>query len=350
MKTLRTLRRIEWDILESRRCPSLTVPSAAADQPVEHLDPQSVAEHTIDLAAVAAGQASNVVFLGDSITQFFQQKAGASVWSSRIAPLGAADLGVAGDTTNNLLWRLENGELAGQPRVAVLMIGTNNLGYLGESVDQTVAGIEADIAAIHSISPGTEILLNGLFPRGLPTDQLRAEVLAVNAQLSNLAGSLGVIYSNPGANLVTADGSLGPNVLTDLLHPNASGYEIWADGDVNTIREMLSTSTTTAPVATTTPPLASKPDTNAVVQASPPSIAPASVSKTPTISPTQGAASTLFDGPPSVSSTPSPVTSVADPSSNVVPSVSVGHAALLRVAQATPPAQQTSDPSDDHLG
>jgi hypothetical protein len=112
MKTLRPTRRIEWDILESRRCPSLTVYFPAADQPVEHLDPQSVAEHAIDLAAVAAGQASNVVFLGDSITQFFQQKAGASVWSSQIAPLGAADLGVAGDTTNNLLWRLENGEPA----------------------------------------------------------------------------------------------------------------------------------------------------------------------------------------------------------------------------------------------
>jgi lysophospholipase L1-like esterase len=344
MKTLRTLRRIDWDILESRRCPSLTVYFPAADQPVEHLDPASVAEHSIDLAAVASGQASNIVFLGDSITQFFQQKAGASVWSSRIAPLGAADLGVAGDTTNNLLWRLENGELAGQPRVAVLMIGTNNLGYLGESVDQTVAGIEADIAAIHSISPGTEILLNGIFPRGLPTDQLRAEVLEVNAQLANLAGSLGVIYSNPGANLATADGSIAPNVLTDLLHPDASGYEIWANGDVDTIREMLSTSTTT------TAPVATKPNTDAVVQASPPSIVPESVSKTPSISPTQGTASTLLDVLPSVSSTPPPVTPVADPSLNVVPSVSVGHAALLRVAQATPPAQQTSDPSDDHLG
>jgi hypothetical protein len=223
------------------------------------------------------------------------------------------------------------------------MIGTNNLGYLGESVDQTVAGIEADIAAIHSISPGTEILLNGIFPRGLPTDQLRAEVLEVNAQLSNLAGSLGVIYSNPGASLVTADGSMAPNVLTDLLHPDASGYEIWANGDVDTIREMLSTTLTTSPVATS-------PDSDAVVQASPPSIVPASVSKTPTISPAQGTASTLLDEVPSVSSTPSPVTHVADPSINVVPSVSVGHTSLLRVAQATPPAQQTSDPSDDHLG
>jgi lysophospholipase L1-like esterase len=348
MKTLRPMRRIEWDILESRRCPSLTVPFPAADQPVEHLDSSSVAEHAINLAAVAAGQASNVVFLGDSITQFFQQEAGASVWSSQIAPLGAADLGVAGDTTNNLLWRLENGELAGQPRVAVLLIGTYTLN-VGESVAQTVAGIEADIAAIHSISPRTEILLNGIFPRGLPTDQHRPEGLEVNAELSNLASSLGVIFSDPGVNLLTADGSIEPNFLNDLIHPNASGYEIWANGIVDTIREMLST-TTTAPVATTTSPLASMTDTDAVAQASPPSIAPASLSKAPTISPTQGAASTLLDAPPSVSSTPSPVTLVADPGSNVVPSVSVGHTALLRVAQATSPAQQTSDPADDHLG
>jgi lysophospholipase L1-like esterase len=337
MKTLRTTRRLEWDILEGRRCPSLTVGTPTANQPIERFDPVAETERTIDLAMVQAGQASNVVFLGDSITQFLQQGAGASVWSSQIAPLGAADLGVGGDTTNNLLWRIENGELAGQPRVAVLLIGTNNLGF-GESAAQTVAGIEADIAAIHAISPRTEILLNGLFPRGLPTDSLRAEILEVNADLSSSATSLGVVYTDPGANLVMTGGSVAPNTLPDLIHPDDSGYEIWANGILGTVQEMLAKATTTTPVATTSSPTPSAPDEAGIV--STPPIEPA------TTSPTQGTPPASLDAPASVASTPPAQTPSPDPSNNVVPPVVGGHSALLRVAQSTTPAPTTSDLSD----
>jgi lysophospholipase L1-like esterase len=357
MKTLRMPHRLEWDILESRRCPSLAYPGP--EQPVERFDALAVTEHAVDLATVASGQASNVVFLGDSITQWFQQGAGASVWSSKIALLGAADLGVAGDTTNNVLWRVENGELAGQPKVAVLMIGTNNLGN-GESVEQTVAGIKADIAAIHAISPNTEILLNGLFPRGLPTDLVRAEVLEVNAELSDLASSLGVVYSDPGAKLEMADGTIGPNFLTDLVHPNASGYEIWADGVIDTIQEMLSTATTNSPVTDATAPLSLEPATVAIpttpVPVGPVSITPAKTtalgSTTATVSditnPAQSPTPTLLNAPASVSSTPPVVKTATVPNTNVVQPVGVGHSVLLRIAQAASTAQNT-DPSDDHL-
>jgi lysophospholipase L1-like esterase len=336
MKTLRTTRRLEWDILEGRRCPSMTVATPSANQPIERFDPVALTERAIDLATVQAGQASNVVFLGDSITQFLQQGAGASVWSSQIAPLGAADLGVGGDTTNNLLWRIENGELAGQPKVAVLLIGTNNLGF-GESAAQTVAGIEADIAAIHTISPRTEVLLNGIFPRGLPTDPLRAEILEVNADLSSSATSLGVLYTDPGVNLVTTGGSVAPNTLPDLLHPDESGYEIWANGILGTVQEMLATTTTT-PVATTSSQPPSAPEQAGIVSTAP--MEPA------TTSPTQGTAPASLDAPASVESTPPLPTTTPDPSSNVVPSVVAGHSALLRVAQSTTPAPTTSDPTD----
>jgi lysophospholipase L1-like esterase len=242
MSTPRQRCSLECEVLESRRCPSTTAGTSfvyvAPDQPVERFDSLAVTQHAADLAAAAAGQASNVVFLGDSITQWFAGGIGSTVWSQKIAPLGAADLGVAGDTTQNLLWRIDNGELAGQPRLAVLMIGTNNLGT-GVGVAETVAGIEADITAIRQASPGTQILLNGLFPRGQASDVMRGDVAQVNAALSSLAGSLGVAYLNPGASMANSQGSIASDFQSDLIHPDAHGYQAWADGIVGTVRQIL---------------------------------------------------------------------------------------------------------------
>jgi beta-glucosidase len=243
MKKRRARPNLECDILEGRRCLSHLVAFPDASLPIERVDFMARKAHTADLKAVVQNRASNIVFLGDSITQWFQSKAGARVWKQSIAGLGAADAGVFGDSTNNVLWRVENGELAGQPRVAVLLIGTNNL-HGGATVPQTVAGIDADIAAIHQASPRTEILLNGLFPRGRVTDHLRTEVIQVNAVLSAQAASLGVVYTDPGASLVQSSGSIALNFRSDLVHPNVHGYQIWANEIVPTIETMLAESIT----------------------------------------------------------------------------------------------------------
>ena len=174
-------RHLEWDILEGRRCP--TVAGAAASvAPVERTDGYEVERHAEDLAQVASGQ-DRVVFLGDSITDWWGNGSGASVWSQQVAPLGAADFGVVADTAEDLLWRIDNGELAGKPKVAVVEIGTNDLGE-GRSDDQTVASIQAVVRAIQTTSPTTQVVLMGLFPRGASaTDPLRLEIGDVNAQL-----------------------------------------------------------------------------------------------------------------------------------------------------------------------
>jgi lysophospholipase L1-like esterase len=236
---------LECESLEGRRCLSHVVVFPAASLPIQRVDAMAERAHTADLNAVVQGRASNVVFLGDSITQWFQSKAGARVWKRSIAPLGADDDGVFGDSTNNVLWRVENGELAGQPRVAVLLIGTNNL-HGGATVAETVAGIDDDIAAIHQVSPGTQILLNGLFPRGRVTDPLRTDVEEVNAILSAQAPSLGVVYTDPGASMIQSNGSIAPDFHSDLIHPNAHGYEIWAEAIVPTIEAMLAESSSQA--------------------------------------------------------------------------------------------------------
>ncbi len=250
--------RPEWQALEGRFCPSLTG-AAAHVVPVERLDSYAVGRHDQILADVAAGR-DGIVFLGDSITDFFGRATGSSVWINRIAPLGGADFGVAGDTAENLLWRIENGELAGHPKLAVVNIGTNDLGY-GSSVDDTITALQAVVEEIQTISPGTQILLMGLFPRGASaTDPLRLEINAVNAALQQWAPTVGVGFVNIDPELTSADGTLvSADFFADNIHPNASGYEVWADAIEGLLVDVSvsgsppwNTATTSAPPSTTT--------------------------------------------------------------------------------------------------
>ena len=138
-------------------------PPSMAVTPVERLDPYAVQHHAANVAIADAGK-TDVVFFGDSITDYFETAQGSPVWQREIAPLNAADFGVSGDQTQHLLWRLQNGELDGHPKVAVVNIGTNNLAY--NTTSETAAGVAAVVQQIEALSPKTKILLMGLFPRG----------------------------------------------------------------------------------------------------------------------------------------------------------------------------------------
>src|SRR5947207_538308 len=105
------------------------------------------------------------LLLGDSITDGWRGK-GKGVYAEHFEPLKAANFGIGGDRTQHVLWRLQNGELDGiKPKLAVLMIGTNNLG--GNSDEEIVDGIKAIIKELHGKSPSTKLLLLGIFPRAM---------------------------------------------------------------------------------------------------------------------------------------------------------------------------------------
>src|SRR5262249_5495435 len=128
-------------------------------------------------------QHNDVVFLGDSITEGWTTT-GWQAWSAQIAPLRAVAFGIRGDQTQNVLWRVLNGELSGRPKVAVLMVGLNNLA-LGQSPEETAAGITAVVKSIRAISPGTKVLLLGVLPCGpKPGTFDRAKIDQVNASIS----------------------------------------------------------------------------------------------------------------------------------------------------------------------
>nr|AYJ09220.1 esterase [uncultured bacterium] len=183
--------------------------------------------HEAFLKRAKEGKA-DLLFLGDSITEGWGTNA---VWQKHYAPLNAANLGIGGDTTQNVLWRIANGEIDGlAPKAVVLMIGTNNFGLHGDKPDDVVRGIVAVVAALRKKLPATKILLLGIFPRdekaGAP---IRKSIQAVNAQIATLENGKTVRYLDVGAKLCDAKGDLSKDVMPDFLHLSEKGYAIWAE-------------------------------------------------------------------------------------------------------------------------
>lgn len=173
----------------------------------------------------------DLLFVGDSITEAWAGP-GKAVWNKHYAGRNAANFGISGDRTENLLWRLENGELQGvQPKVAIVLIGTNNLGREpADSPDEIAAGIAAVVRKLKNHSATTKVLLLGLFPRAdLAESTLNRRVADVNRLIERLADGRRVFFLNFGEAFLDADGSPSPGILPDLLHPNTKGYEIWAE-------------------------------------------------------------------------------------------------------------------------
>jgi len=177
----------------------------------------------------AAGKKPKLVFIGDSITEGWE-KSGRQVWQRHYAKYDAVALGFGGDHTENVLWRLQHGEVDGlAPKVAVLMIGTNNTGDRNDDPQATAAGVKAIIDELRRRLPQTKVLVLAVFPREeQPTAFLRRLNERVNAIISGYADGHHVFYANINAALLNADGTLSRDVMPDLLHPQEKGYEIWA--------------------------------------------------------------------------------------------------------------------------
>ncbi|MBV8380385.1 MAG: 1,4-beta-D-glucan glucohydrolase [Paucibacter sp.] len=207
----------------------------------------------------AAHEPTNLVFIGDSITHNWE-KDGAKVWERWYAPQHALDLGFGGYKTENVLWRLQHGEVDGiAPKVAVLMIGTNNTGDRQEDPRTTAAGVRRLLDELRARLPGTRILLLAVFPRSERSDDvLRRLNNEVNGLISGFADGRNIVFLNINEHFTGAGGSLSREVMPDLLHPNEHGYELWADAMAPTLQAMLNApSTQTATHAAAAAPPAS---------------------------------------------------------------------------------------------
>lgn len=194
--------------------------------------------HAQKLAEAKAG--ADLVFLGDSITQGWEA-AGKEVWAVRYAPRRALNLGFGGDSTQHVLWRLDNGEFdALRPKVCVLLIGTNNVRHSDATPQEITEGIRAIITRIAAKSPETKVLLLAILPRGADADDpWRKRCEQVNTLLPALADGKRVHFADIGAQFTASNGTVSKDIMPDLLHLSAKGYGIWAAAIEPKLRELL---------------------------------------------------------------------------------------------------------------
>jgi lysophospholipase L1-like esterase len=168
----------------------------------------------------------DLVFDGDSITDFWQTT-GQAVFKAHYGAIKAADFAISGDQTQHVLWRLQHGELEGQnPKLILLMIGTNNQGQDPKEVAQAIKMI---IGEYETRCPAAHILLQGIFPRGEKAhNPSRQWIDQVNKIISTYDDGKRVTYIFFGDKFLQPDGTLTKEIMPDFLHPSAQGYEIWA--------------------------------------------------------------------------------------------------------------------------
>jgi beta-glucosidase len=203
----------------------------------------AIAIHNENVVRAQQDQAP-VIFLGDSITANWgdagRAAIGSTIWDSQILPYRAENFGITGNVTQSVLWQINDGELAGHPKAVVLLIGTNNLGGLSESPEDTAAGIAAVVQQIRTISPSSKVLIMGLFPRGaLPSDPLRAAVSQTNILIANLGDGQNVRFLNIDFAFEQFDGTILRSVMYDFIHLNVDGYQIWANDLAVPLQQML---------------------------------------------------------------------------------------------------------------
>jgi lysophospholipase L1-like esterase len=194
-----------------------------------------LARHAENVAEAKRGGV-DILFLGDSITDGWHwDTGGKKLWTKYFAPRRAANFGIGYDRIQNVLWRIENGELNGiDPKVVVLLIGTNNTGNEDNgqprnTTPEIIAGISNLVRRIQFHLPQTKIILFGIFPRGEKNDPIREQVKAVNAGISKLNDDSKIKFLDIGRKFLTPDGTLPRELFRDLLHPNEKGCQIWAD-------------------------------------------------------------------------------------------------------------------------
>jgi lysophospholipase L1-like esterase len=211
----------------------------AADQATPRTDANSLKAHEQLMAKRTQGRI-DVYFEGDSITRRWgtadaQYAELLANWNRNFAGWNAADFGWGGDKTQNMLWRLRQGELQGvNPKVIVLMAGTNNIGDVSPMGDAearaaaTVRGVAAVVKELRRRAPRATLIVMGITPRS-DNRAVMPIVDSANRGIARLADGRAVRYLNIDHQLLDDHGQVLPGMLVDGLHLTAPAYQVWAD-------------------------------------------------------------------------------------------------------------------------
>jgi lysophospholipase L1-like esterase len=221
------------------------VPAAAIPAPsrpntaiIPNLAQGFVRAHTNNVEIAKKGDI-DLLFMGDSITDWWRNPGrgtningaipygGKAVFEKYFGSMKVANFGIAGDTTQGVIWRLQHGEGEGyQPKAIMLMIGTNNTGR--NSPPEIAIGVAEVVFELRKDFPDAKILLLGIFPRSGPATKVRAQIDEINKIISALNDNQHVFYQDIGSKFLAEDGSIPREIMSDGLHPTSKGYDIWA--------------------------------------------------------------------------------------------------------------------------
>ena len=237
--------------------PDEVIPSVWPSKPTVYSDEQNVAA----LPASAFGQIAwwdkgillekrneiadgdgefDVVMVGDSITHRWEREGGEgrALFAEIRKTYRVLNLGIGGDRTQHVLWRLQNGELEGyRAKMFTVMIGTNNGGRDPAGI---AAGVKAIVALIRAKHPEAKIVLMPIFPRSAkPDDKIRVANGQINAIIKACADGATVRWLDFNDKFLEPDGTLTKRVMNDLLHPNETGYRIWWENLAPVVKEIV---------------------------------------------------------------------------------------------------------------
>jgi lysophospholipase L1-like esterase len=222
---------------------------SAADQPLSRTDQNSLIAHTQLLEKAKQGRI-DIYFEGDSITRRWGATDYPDLlanWNQNFFGWNAADFGWGADTIQNILWRLDNGELDGvNPRIIVLLAGTNNVGNAAlpdgdaAAVADITQGLRAILQVMREKAPAATIVITGIFPRN-DKPAVMPVIDRINGNLSKLADGKKIRYLNVNDRLADRDGKLFDGMMNarDKLHPAIQGYQVWADALKAIFTELL---------------------------------------------------------------------------------------------------------------
>jgi lysophospholipase L1-like esterase len=174
---------------------------------------------------------ADIIFIGDSITQGWLGK-GKDVWTANFASRNALDFGISGDQTQHVLWRMDNYPIQRlHPKVAVVLIGTNNL---HNTAPEIASGVKAVLTKTQTMFPGIKIILVSIMPNRRANDLM----MDANLILRTFADDKTVYYLDL-VPLMTPVGDNWKGLGPDHLHPDASGYQLWTDAMLPLLNKLL---------------------------------------------------------------------------------------------------------------
>jgi lysophospholipase L1-like esterase len=179
----------------------------------------------------------DLIYVGDSIVEHYDNR-GKAVWEHYYAPRHALNLGIGGDRTEHVLWRLDHGNIDGiSPKLAIVMIGQNNGGH--NTAEEIAEGVTAVVQRLRTKLPNTKILLLGIFQRREKPTPERAVLARANEIISKLADGKAIFYLDINHIFVQSDGSIPRTLMYDFEHPTPLGHRIWAEAIEPKVAELM---------------------------------------------------------------------------------------------------------------